>query len=97
MGCSCPLLYDQHWQTSEVFDFFRSADEMAVSTFKPVSKVDIDFRANIRGPGTHRQTIVDSNKCDMEIKTPEKIKAHNVSFRALIIGNRSARKQIINL
>jgi len=52
MGCSCPLLYDQHWQPSEISDFSVSADEMVVSTFKPVGKVDIHFRANTQWPVT---------------------------------------------
>ncbi|CAB4419506.1 unnamed protein product [Rhizophagus irregularis] len=49
MGCSCPLLYDQHWQTSGVFDFARSADEMGDPTLKPVGEMDFNFRANTRG------------------------------------------------
>ncbi|RGB30360.1 hypothetical protein C1646_671765 [Rhizophagus diaphanus] len=76
MGCSCPLLYDQHWQTSEILDFSRSADELAVSTSKPVGEVDNDFRANTRGPGTRGPatrdtTLADSNKCSVEVKVPE--------------------------
>lgn len=50
MGYSCPLLHNQHCQTSEVFDLSRSAGEMAISTFKPVGGVDIDFRANSSEP-----------------------------------------------
>jgi hypothetical protein len=73
VGCSCPLLYDQHRQTSEVSDFFQSAEEMAVSTFRPVGEVDINSRARTRGPtiNTHGQTMAGSNKCDVEIKAPE--------------------------
>ncbi|CAB5373292.1 unnamed protein product [Rhizophagus irregularis] len=52
MECSCPLLYDQHWQTSEIFDFSQSADKMAVLTSKRVVEVDNDFRANTQGPIT---------------------------------------------
>ncbi|RGB43950.1 hypothetical protein C1646_749165 [Rhizophagus diaphanus] len=41
MGCSCPLLYDQHWQTSGVFDFARSAGD---PTLKPVGEMDVVYR-----------------------------------------------------
>ncbi|CAB5385713.1 hypothetical protein RhiirA1_454969 [Rhizophagus irregularis] len=79
MECSCPLLYDQHWQTSEIFDFSQSADKMAVLTSKRVVEVDNDFRANTQGPVTQepatQETIMaDSNKCIMEVEVPENCK-----------------------
>ncbi|CAB4406601.1 unnamed protein product [Rhizophagus irregularis] len=78
MGCSCPLLHNQHCQTSEVFDLSRSAGEMAISTFKPVGGVDINFRANSSEPApesaNQRQNMADSNKCGVEIKVPENYK-----------------------
>ncbi|CAG8666055.1 10901_t:CDS:1, partial [Funneliformis caledonium] len=77
MGCSRPLLYNQHRQTSEVSDFFRSAEEMAVSTFRPVGEVDINSRANTRVPATQGPTMADSIKCGMEIKAPEAPENHN--------------------
>ncbi|GES76204.1 hypothetical protein GLOIN_2v1736512 [Rhizophagus clarus] len=97
MKCFCPLLYDQHWQTSEFFDSFRPADGMVVSTFKPVGEVDIDFRANTRDPGTQGQTMANSNKCVMEIKAPEKTKAlenHDDLVRS--IDNRGQEYQKTN-
>jgi hypothetical protein len=62
---------------SYIFDFSRSADEMAVSTFKPVGEVDIDFRANThtqgpQEPATQGSTLADSNKCGVE-KTINKV------------------------
>ncbi|UZO07762.1 uncharacterized protein OCT59_028037 [Rhizophagus irregularis] len=63
MGCSYPPLYNQHWRTSNA-DFIRLSDRMAVSTFKTVSEVDNDFRANAH----EDTTMADSNKCGVEIK-----------------------------
>ncbi|PKK59181.1 hypothetical protein RhiirC2_795200 [Rhizophagus irregularis] len=77
MGCSYPLLYDQYWQTSKIFDFSRSADKMAVSTFRPVVGVDNDFRAftqecrDNQGSRSQGPTPAGDNSCGVEIKTSE--------------------------
>ncbi|CAB5388094.1 unnamed protein product [Rhizophagus irregularis] len=63
MGCSYPPLYNQYWRTSNA-DFIRLSDGMAVSTFKTVSEVDNDFRANAH----EDTTMADSNKCGVKIK-----------------------------
>ena len=72
--CSCPPLHDQHWRTSEVLDFSRTADGMAVSTFKTVGKVDIDFRANTQRcqqPTNQERIPTVNNKCGLENREPE--------------------------
>jgi hypothetical protein len=66
MRCSYLPLYNQYWRTSNA-DFFQLSDGMAVSTFKTVSEVDNNFRAN-----AHKNTIMaDSNKCGVELKRQE--------------------------
>ncbi|RIA83428.1 hypothetical protein C1645_743073 [Glomus cerebriforme] len=68
---SCPLLHDQHWRTSEVLDFSRTADGMAVFTFRPVDKVDIDFSANTQRCQqltNQGQISAVNNKCGLEIR-----------------------------
>jgi hypothetical protein len=83
MGCSCTPLYDQHRQNSDLFDFSRSADGMAVSTFRPVGGMDNDFRANTGGVEVDRKpTMAECNKCGVEIKAP---KIKKISFRAILI------------
>ncbi|PKY38307.1 hypothetical protein RhiirA4_391767 [Rhizophagus irregularis] len=77
MGCSRPLLYYKHRQTSEISDHFRSAEELAVSTFRPVSEVDINSRANTRDPAIQGPAMADGVKCVMEIKAPEAPENHN--------------------
>ncbi|CAG8524140.1 4987_t:CDS:2, partial [Funneliformis caledonium] len=77
MGCSCPLLYDQHWQTSGVFDFARSADKMRNSTLKPVGKIGFNFRANTRGCQDNQEhknqgpNPTDNNSCSVKIRRTE--------------------------
>ncbi|RIA94362.1 hypothetical protein C1645_566668 [Glomus cerebriforme] len=74
MGCSCLLLYDQHWQTSGVFDFARSADEMGDPTLKPVGEMGFNFRANTRECRDNQEQInqgpnpTDNNSCGVEIR-----------------------------
>src|ERR1043166_8348291 len=97
MGCFCPLLYDQYWQTSKVFDTLQSADGMAVSTFKPVGEVDIDFRANTQFPDQPRPTVINVAWKSKRQKKQKRQKIINFSFGASLIGNRSTRKQLINL
>ncbi|POG81610.1 hypothetical protein GLOIN_2v1470712 [Rhizophagus irregularis DAOM 181602=DAOM 197198] len=60
VGCSCSLLHDQHWRSSDG-DFSR---DMAVSTFELVGRVDIDFS------GKQGCNAV-SNKCGVEIRASE--------------------------
>ncbi|RIA80303.1 hypothetical protein C1645_838940 [Glomus cerebriforme] len=60
VGCSCSLLHDQHWRSSDG-DFSR---EMAVSTFESVGGVDIDFSGK-------RECNAVSNKCGVEIGASE--------------------------
>ncbi|PKC00711.1 hypothetical protein RhiirA5_365511 [Rhizophagus irregularis] len=67
MGCSYPLLYDQHLRTSNA-DFSRLSDGMAVSTFKTVVEVDNDFRASDIHGYNRYTTMADSIKCGVEIK-----------------------------
>lgn len=96
MGCSCSILYVQHWQTSEVFDSFRSAEELAVSTFRPAGEVDVDFRANSQARGSEPTIICIAWKSKRQ-KKQKRQKIVKISFGASPIGNRNARKQIINL
>ncbi|RIA81950.1 hypothetical protein C1645_789286, partial [Glomus cerebriforme] len=86
MGCSCPLLYDQHWRTSNA-DFSQLSDGMAVSTFKTVGEVDNDFRANAH----EDTTMADSIKCGVEIK-------QQVNYEGLIrsVANRRQECQKTN-
>ncbi|RIA87333.1 hypothetical protein C1645_878108 [Glomus cerebriforme] len=63
MGCSYSPLYYQHWRTSNA-NFSQLSDGMAISTFKTVSKVDNDFRANAHEDAT----MTDSIKYDVKIK-----------------------------
>ncbi|CAB5360815.1 unnamed protein product [Rhizophagus irregularis] len=60
VGCSCSLLHDQHWRSSDG-NFSR---DMAVSTFESVGGVDIDFSGK-------RGCNAVSNKCDVEIRASE--------------------------
>ncbi|RGB23443.1 hypothetical protein C1646_806545 [Rhizophagus diaphanus] len=63
VGCSCSLLYDQHWRSSDG-DFSQN---MAVSTFESVGRINIDFSGK-QGCNTI------SNKCDMKIRASENYK-----------------------
>src|ERR1043165_6003029 len=73
MGCFCPLLHDQHWQTSGVFDFARSTNDMADQILKPVGKMGFNFRSNIQGSQDNQEqtnqgpTPTDNNSCGVEI------------------------------
>ncbi len=71
---------------------------MAVSTFRPVGEVDINSRAKIRDPATTQGlTMADSNKCDVEIKAPEKTKVpENQNNLVQSINNRKQECQKIN-
>ncbi|RIA84008.1 hypothetical protein C1645_832893 [Glomus cerebriforme] len=93
MGCSCSILYDQHWQTSEDFDSFRSAEELAVSTFRPAGEVDVDFRANSQARGSE-PNIANNNMCGVEIKAPKAPKNHKDLIRS--IANRKQECQKTN-
>ncbi|GBC41059.1 uncharacterized protein OCT59_001861 [Rhizophagus irregularis] len=70
IGYSCPFLYNQYRQTSKVSNFFRSAEGMAVSAFRSIGKVDINFRVKTREPAN-------SNKCDVDIRAQEKTQNQN--------------------
>ena len=75
----------------QIFNFFQLANKMAVSTFKPVGEVNIDFRANTQFSAIQRPTMADINKCGMKIKVPEKTKAPE--NHKLLIWSVANRKQ----
>ncbi|RIA84132.1 hypothetical protein C1645_784742, partial [Glomus cerebriforme] len=76
MGCSCPFLHDQYWKTSGVFDFARSADELADAILTSVGEMDFNFRTNTRGIPDSQEINqgpipTDNNSCGVEIRSTE--------------------------
>ncbi|CAB5349890.1 unnamed protein product [Rhizophagus irregularis] len=92
--CSCFFLYYQYRQTFKISDFFRSAEKLAVLTFRPVSKVDINSKTNICVFAIQRSTMANSVKYVIEIKVPEIPENYNDLIWSVI--NRKQECQKIN-
>ncbi|RGB31645.1 hypothetical protein C1646_763849 [Rhizophagus diaphanus] len=92
-----PLLHDQHWQTSEVFDFTH---DIADQILKPVGKIDFNFKPNTQENRNNQEqtnqglTPTDNNSCDVKIR---KIEDYKNIIQCITNRRQEYQKIIINV